>query len=129
MILLDEFPLRSLLDARGRIDRRVYPNFAALADQSTWYRNATGVSGYTPWALPAMLTGNYPAEARAPSWAAYPDNLFTLLGRSYEVRAYETISQLCPPRLCPSLTGNLEQTGLRGRQRLGPGPQGAPPAV
>ena len=65
MILFDEFPLSSLLDAKGRIDRRVYPNFAALADQSTWYRNATGVAGYTPWALPAMLTGNYPAEAEA----------------------------------------------------------------
>jgi hypothetical protein len=35
MILLDEFPLSSLLDARGRIDRRVYPNFARLADRST----------------------------------------------------------------------------------------------
>jgi hypothetical protein len=114
MILFDEFPLTSLLNAKGRIDRRVYPNFAKLADQSTWYRNATGVAGYTPWALPAMLTGNYPAEAEAPSWTAYPDNLFTLLGQYYDVRAYETISQLCPPRLCPSLTGNLEQTGLRG---------------
>jgi hypothetical protein len=115
MILFDEFPLSSLLDAKGRIDRRVYPNFAELADQSTWYRNATGVAGYTPWALPAMLTGNYPAEAKAPHSTAYPDNLFSLLGQSsYDVRAYETISQLCPPKLCPSLTGNLEQTGLRG---------------
>ena len=114
MIMFDEFPLSSLLDSKGQIDRRIYPNFAELADQSTWYRNATGVAGYTPWALPAMLTGNYPAAARAPSWTAYPDNLFTLLGRHYDVRAYETISQLCPPRLCPSLTGNLEQTGLRG---------------
>ena len=33
--------------------------FAALADQSTWYRNATGVSGLTNWAVPAMLTGRY----------------------------------------------------------------------
>jgi Sulfatase len=113
MILFDEFPLSSLLDAKGRIDRRVYPNFARLADESTWYRNATGVAGYTPWALPAMLTGNYPAEARAPSWTAYPDNLFTLLGRSYDLRVYETISQLCPPRQCPSSAGNLDQSGLR----------------
>ena len=33
MILFDEFPLSSLLNAKGEIDRRVYPNFAALADQ------------------------------------------------------------------------------------------------
>ena len=65
MILFDEFPLSSLLDAKGRINKRVYPNFAALAGQSTWYRNATGVAGFTPWALPAMLTGRYPDRTRA----------------------------------------------------------------
>jgi hypothetical protein len=114
MILFDEFPLSSLLDARGHIDGRVYPNFAALAKESTWYRNATGVAGFTPWALPAMLTGRYPAEPRAPSYTEYPDNLFTLLGRSYDVRAYETISQLCPPRQCASSAGDAHQSGLRG---------------
>jgi hypothetical protein len=113
MILFDEFPLSSLLDGKGRIDRRVYPSFAALADESTWYRNATGVAGYTPWALPAMLTGNYPAEARAPSYTEYPDNLFTLLSRHYDVKAYETISQLCPPRQCASFVGNPDDSGLR----------------
>ena len=69
MILFDEFPLSSLLDHTGQIDRRVYPNFATLADQSTWYRNATGVAGYTPW---AMLTGRYPAKVKAPSYTEYP---------------------------------------------------------
>jgi Sulfatase len=113
MILFDEFPLSSLLDSKGRIDRRVYPNIAALADQSTWYRNATGVAGYTPWALPAMLTGNYPAEVKAPSHTEYPDNLFTLFGRYYNVKAYETISQLCPPSQCPPSAGDFGQTGLR----------------
>jgi hypothetical protein len=113
MILFDEFPLSSLLDHTGRIDRRVYPNFAALADASTWYRNATGVTGFTPWALPAMLTGNYPAEARAPSYTEYPDNLLTLFGRYHDVRAYETVSQLCPPRHCASFVGDPDQSGLR----------------
>jgi Sulfatase len=112
IILFDEFPLGSLLDSRGRIDGRVYPNIAALAGTSTWYRNATGVAGYTPWALPAMLTGNYPAKASAPSFTEYPDNLFTLFGRYYDVRAYETISQLCPPSQCPPAAGNQDQVGL-----------------
>jgi Sulfatase len=113
MILFDEFPLSSLLDAKGRIDRRVYPNFAALADQSTWYRNATGVAGYTPWAMPAMLTGNYPAKVKAPSYTEYPDNLLTLFGRYYDLKAHETISQLCPPSRCRSTAGNLDRVGLR----------------
>jgi hypothetical protein len=114
MVLFDEFPLSSLLDAKGQIDTRVYPNFAELAGQSTWYRNATGVAGFTPWALPAMLTGNYPDGERAPSYAAYPDNLFSLFGRSYDVTAYETVSQLCPPRHCTPAAGNPQQSGLRG---------------
>jgi sulfatase-like protein len=114
MILFDEFPLRSLLDAKGRIDKRVYPNFAELAGQSTWYRNATGVAGFTPWALPAMLTGNYPRGARAPSYSEYPDNLFSLFGRSYDVTASETLTQLCPPRYCTPAAGNPQQSGLRG---------------
>ena len=60
MVLFDEFPLQSLLDSSGRIDRRVYPNFAGFADQSTWYRNATGIGGWTPFAVPSMLSGTWP---------------------------------------------------------------------
>ena len=113
VILFDEFPLSSLLDSKGQIDRRVYPNFAELADQSTWYRNATGVAGYTPWAMPAMLTGNYPAKVKAPSYTEYPDNMLTLFGRYYDLKVYETISQLCPPSRCRSTAGNVDRVGLR----------------
>ena len=113
MILFDEFPLSSLLDSKGQIDKRVYPNFAELAGQSTWYRNATGVAGYTPWAMPAMLTGNYPAKVKAPSYTEYPDNMLTLFGKFYDLKVYETISQLCPPSQCRSTAGNLDRVGLR----------------
>jgi Sulfatase len=113
MILFDEFPLSSLLDSKGQIDRRVYPNFAELAAGSTWYRNATGVAGYTPWAMPAMLTGNYPAKVKAPSYTEYPDNMLTLFGKSYDLKVYETISQLCPPSRCRSTAGSLDRGGLR----------------
>ena len=111
MIFFDEFPLASLLDSKGQIDRRVYPNFAKFADQSTWFRNATGVSGFTPWAMPAMLTGRYPTAVKAPSYTEYPDNLFTLMARSYDVKAFETISQLCPPTVC---TGTRSTAGPGG---------------
>jgi Sulfatase len=100
MVFFDEFPLESLLDSSGHVDGKVYPNFAKLAGQSLWYRNATGVSGYTPWAVPAMLTGQYPAKAKAPITAEYPDNLFTLFGRFYNLEAKETITQLCPVERC-----------------------------
>jgi hypothetical protein len=114
MIFFDEFPLASLLDSKGRVDRRVFPNFAGFAEGSAWYRNATGVSGFTPWAMPAMLTGRYPAKIKAPIYYEYPDNLFTLLGRRYDLRVYETISQLCPPTMCEQTGGDAERTGLRG---------------
>ena len=103
MLVMDEFPLRSLLDRQGRIDPRLYPNFARLAGESTWYRNATAVAGLTSSAMPAMLTGRYPAEDRLPVASQYPSNLFTLLSRSYryQLRVFEGTTQLCPPSICP----------------------------
>ncbi|WP_458351710.1 sulfatase-like hydrolase/transferase [Micromonospora oryzae] len=100
MLILDELPLVSLLGPDGRIDAARYPHFAELAGGSTWYRNATGVSGWTPYALPAMLTGRYPARPVAPHYSQYPDNLFTALGGLYDIRAEESITRLCPPSRC-----------------------------
>jgi hypothetical protein len=100
MLILDELPLISLLSPTGAIDAQRFPNFAQLAGESTWYRNATGVSGWTPYALPAMLTGRYPSSVRAPHYSQYPDNLFTALGGSYDLRVQESVAQLCPPSRC-----------------------------
>jgi Sulfatase len=114
VVVMDEFPLRSLLDHRGRIDRRLYPNFARLSGESTWYRNATAVSGLTSSAMPAMLTGRYPAEDRLPVASQYPFNLFTLLSRSYryQLRVLEGTSQLCPPSSCPDAKRPGRDEGL-----------------
>jgi hypothetical protein len=103
MIFFDEFPLQALLDSSGRVDARVYPHFAELAADATWYRNATGVSGWTPYAVPAMLTGRYPDRGHrgaAPVAQLYPDNLFTMFGHYYDMKAYETVTRLCPPGRC-----------------------------
>ncbi|WP_203995411.1 sulfatase-like hydrolase/transferase [Micromonospora lutea] len=100
MLILDELPLVSLLDTDGGVDANRFPHFAELAAASTWYRNATGVSGWTPYALPAMLTGRYPTEPSAPHYSHYPDNLFTAFGGLYDIRAEESITRLCPPSRC-----------------------------
>ena len=100
MILLDELPVTSLLDSKGRIDRRLYPNFANLAGHSTWFRNATAVSGLTQWAVPATLEGRFPAKDVPPTISQYPDTLLTLLGKSYQVKPFEIVTQLCPPHSC-----------------------------
>ncbi|MEO3770270.1 sulfatase-like hydrolase/transferase [Micromonospora sp. B9E7] len=100
MLILDELPLVSLLGTDGKIDAARFPHFAELAGASTWYRNATGVSGWTPNALPAMLTGRYPAKPVAPHYSQYPDNIFTAFGGLYDIKAEESITRLCPPSRC-----------------------------
>ncbi len=116
MIVLDELPLVSLLGPDGQIDATRYPHFAELAAGSTWYRDATGVSGWTPYALPAMLTGRYPAESVAPHYSQYPDNLFTALGGLYEIKAEESITRLCPPSRCEQPTSPEQGLGVLVRE-------------
>jgi Sulfatase len=120
IVLLDEFPLVSLLDHQGRIDRRLYPNLARLATQSVWYRNATGVAGMTGWAVPPILTGTYPAKDLLPIASRFPNNLFTLLGGShhYKMRVFEGMTGLCPPAICP----NAKQAGHQGATGKGQDP-------
>jgi hypothetical protein len=101
LIALDELPLESLLDGQGRIDAETFPNFARLADDSTWFRNNTGVSPVTPSALPAILTGQLPTETfPAPVATRFNESLFTLLGGQYDVHAVETLTRICPPNIC-----------------------------
>lgn len=100
MLLFDEFPLKSLLNSKGEVDARVFPNFARLAKSSHWFRNATGVNGLTQYAVPSMLTGRYPTKELAPSYVAQRDNLFSLLAPDYRIRSFESITQLCDPELC-----------------------------
>lgn len=112
VVFFDEFPVRSLLDDEGHVDASLYPNIAKLAAASTWYPNATGVSGQTPYAIPAMLTGRYPYKVAAPHYTQFPDNLFTMLGGAYDVHAFESIAQLCPPRVCKEVEAG-RPTGLK----------------
>ncbi len=98
MVVLDELPTVSLMRADGDIDAERYPNFARLAGDATWYRNATTVHEWTTGAVPAMLTGRRPEGL--PLFLDHPDNLFTLLGGAYDLDVFESQTHLCPPELC-----------------------------
>jgi hypothetical protein len=102
LVVFDEFAPVSLMNRDEKVDAQRYPNFAALAHDSTWYRSATTVQWLTEQAVPAVLTGILPVEKGKPLpiYADHPRNVFTLLGRSYRVRAVESITQLCPTRIC-----------------------------
>ena len=107
LVVLDEFPISSLLTRGGEIDEIRYPSFARLARGSTWYRNATTVHQGTTAAVPAILTGRMPRKGALPLLSDHPDNLFTLLGASYVLHVHEETTHLCPQRLCPRSTGSL----------------------
>jgi hypothetical protein len=101
LVVFDELPLNSLLDADGTIDAGRYPNFAALARDAYWFRNASTVSSETVWAVPAILSGRYPTAGHAvPTLRYYPVNLFTALGRHYDIFASLRFQKLCPVRAC-----------------------------
>lgn len=100
MLLLDEFPIASIMNAEHGIDTAMFPGFARLAAGSTWYRNATAVHDFTEVAVPSILTGNYGDKRKLPVASSYPDNIFTLLGGAYDVRAFEAFTQLCPVSIC-----------------------------
>lgn len=101
VLVLDELPLRSLLDADGGLDGERFPGFAALAAESTWYRNTTSVATHTMHAVPAILTGQYPAaESLPPTAAIHPDNVFRLLGQAYRFNVVEEQTSLCVVRRC-----------------------------
>lgn len=100
MVVLDELPTTSLLDARDRIDARRYPAFASLAADATWYRDATTVAGRTTEAVPALLTGRRPREGDLPIAADHPQSLFTLLARSHRLAVEEPITDVCSRDLC-----------------------------
>ena len=111
LVVFDEFPVSSLLDENHDIDDGRYPNFAALAAESHWYRDAGTVSSETMWALPAILTGSYPiAPGAVPTRRYYPNNLFTVLGDRYEMTAFGRFLQLCPESRCQADPGAPRET-------------------
>jgi hypothetical protein len=104
--ILDEFPVASLMDEHGAIDEDLFPAFAGLAAEGTWYRRATSVADFTDKAVPAILTGRRPNNRKAPTVSDYPDNLFTLLGsHGYDVEAMESVTKLCPDVFCAPAEG------------------------
>ena len=99
-VLFDELPSSTLMDARMRVDARRFPNFAALARDATWYRNAYAVYDSTERAQPAIFDGDYPSKGKLPTSADHPNSIFTLLGKTYRLNVSEEATSVCPRDLC-----------------------------
>jgi hypothetical protein len=114
-IVLDEFALESLLDGKGQIDAQLFPHFAELAKESTWYRNDSTVAPWTLQAVPAIMTGDYPRDPNMQATASnYPHSIFTLLGGQYTENVHESVTHLCPTSVCGTTTSNSADSGLTG---------------
>jgi len=101
-VILDELPLATLVDAKGEIDQSLFPGFARLQSISDWYFNTSSVSDGTGVAVPAILTGQYPArDLTNLTVADHPVNLFTILRHHYKYNVAEAVTRFCPQALCP----------------------------
>lgn len=126
MLVFDEFPLASIIDSDGSLRSDRFPNFARLAADGTWYRNAVTVEQQTEHSVPALLTGSVPDQTQTPVAGQYPFNLFTALRSTYDLHVYEAITQLCPRQLCEGLTSSasslVADVGVVSGHLLLPGP-------
>jgi hypothetical protein len=102
LIVFDESPLFALLDADGKINSTRFPGFSKLASLATWHRNATAVSQQTFQAVPAIFTSNIPKIGDLPFLSDHPNNIFTMLQKTYPINGYESVTSLCPRNVCAS---------------------------
>jgi hypothetical protein len=100
VVILDEFPVTSIMRGDGTLIDTRYPNLARLAAQSTWFRNAASESQTTYVSAPSILSGVLATFDDVPILRDFPRNLFTLFGDRYPVNRYELVSDMCPPEAC-----------------------------
>ena len=102
ILVFDELPSQTLLNADGVIDAQQFPNFAALADDATHYRRHTTNSPFTHAAVPALFDGKEPQGG--PTWTEHPENLFNVFAGSHHLIVSEVLTRLCGFDVCANLT-------------------------
>jgi hypothetical protein len=101
ILVLDEFPVDSLLRPDGGIDAERFPNFASLARTSTWFPNAYSIYDSTFKIVPAIMDSIRPRPATVPDQRDHPRSLYQLFHRlGYGVVDVEPSTAVCPPRVC-----------------------------
>jgi Sulfatase len=101
LMIFDEFPGDTLLDAHNRIDPVRFPNLARLAATGSWFPNATTYYDSTPKAVPQILDGQRPRRGTSADRGGHPRSIYDLLGRKgYRIVNSEEATALCPRRYC-----------------------------
>jgi hypothetical protein len=114
LIVFDAWPSNSFMTGDMRVDAKRFPNLARLARDGVWYRNASTVHENTVFSVPSILDGRIPSKGTEPIVQDHPNNLFTLLGKTYDMNVAEEATSLCPPGLCHET--NAKSFGSRMRQ-------------
>jgi hypothetical protein len=100
MVLLDELPSNTLVDANDELDTKRYPGFAELARNATWFKNAYTVYDSTERAQPAIMDGDLPAKDRQPISSDHPNSIFSLFAKSHRMNVSEEATSVCSRDLC-----------------------------
>lgn len=98
LVVFDELSGITLMNEQMELDSDRFPQFARLAQRSTWYRNATTVHPRTQIAVPAILSGQYPTQDLPPLESQYPGNLLQLIEstKAFDMAVFEAATRLCP---------------------------------
>jgi Sulfatase len=100
VVLLDELPVNTLVDQRGRLDTARFPGFAELARDATWFENAYTVYDSTERAQPAIMDGNLPERDKQPISSDHPNSLFSLFANTHRMNVSEEATAVCSRDLC-----------------------------
>src|SRR3954454_9851505 len=124
-LAFDEFTGTTLLGPDNKIDPKLFPNFAALTKDGTYYRNYTAAADETTRVMAGLLTGTAWHHGHPlPIAAEYPHNLFTLFGKNYRMRVSEEATDMCPVKLCheqgASSSSVFDDAGLLFLHKISP---------
>lgn len=109
LLVFDEMDAGILLDKTGEIDAHRFPNFATFANEAHWFHNATTVDNSTVFAVPAIVSGNYPRSGRLATFEDYPATIFSFLSDTHAMNVSEAVTNLLPPELRG--TGSVDDEG------------------
>lgn len=101
LIIFDEAPAATLMNRRELVNSDRFPNFGALGRTATWYRNNTTASDGTIAGVPAILSGQRPANRPSPT-RTYPQSVYTMLASGHDIVNAEAQTKVCPRTICPS---------------------------
>lgn len=100
LVIFDELGTAHLTTDGRTVDAERFPNFAGLAETSTWYPDHSTMAFSTPIAVPGILSGIQAEANTLPTWQARPQSIFSQFSRNRPLHVSEPVTAMCPETLC-----------------------------